>query len=136
MSRVLVVAEHANGNLSPATAKTLSCARQLGAGDLVVVVFADHTADVAAQASRLEGVTRVLSVSEPRHARTRARHLDLRRKRRLWPSPQRGEDLGGLPIVRVHGLFAEHHELRRFLFHELQEDARDRERFQRAGPLD
>ena len=50
MSRVLIVAEHANGRLSLATAKTLSCARQLGAAEIAVVVFAVDAAAVAVRA--------------------------------------------------------------------------------------
>jgi electron transfer flavoprotein alpha subunit len=68
MAHILVVAEHGNGKLSQATAKTLSCALQLPAAEVSIVIFAADGAQVAAQAARLTGVQRVLCVDDARHA--------------------------------------------------------------------
>ncbi|AKS42583.1 electron transfer flavoprotein subunit alpha/FixB family protein [Wenzhouxiangella marina] len=62
MSRILIIAEHDGQRLDPATAKTLTGARQMGIADIDVVVFAASAAEVARQAAALEGVSRVLTV--------------------------------------------------------------------------
>ena len=67
MARVLVVAEHHDGKLSPATAKTVRCAQGLPDADISVAVFAASGAAVAAQAAALQGVARVLQVDHPLH---------------------------------------------------------------------
>jgi electron transfer flavoprotein alpha subunit len=68
MVRVLIVAEHAGGSLSAATAKVLSCASQMGDAELSIAVFAADGAAIAEQAARLPGVAKVLRVDDPRHA--------------------------------------------------------------------
>ena len=67
-ARVLIVAEHDGGKLNPATAKCVSCARALAGAEIAVVVCAVDAAAVAAQAARLAGVTRVLTVDNPANA--------------------------------------------------------------------
>lgn len=59
MSKVLIVAEHANGQLNPSTAKCLSCATKIG-GSIDVLVLCAPGSGVPAQAAALAGVTRVL----------------------------------------------------------------------------
>jgi len=54
MARVLIIAQHEDGALNPATAKTLSGAKGLGIADIDIAVFAESAAGVAQQASRLE----------------------------------------------------------------------------------
>jgi len=61
MSRILVVAEHDGSNINPSTAKTLSCAKDIG-GDVDLVVFAKDGAALAEQLAALEGASRVLRV--------------------------------------------------------------------------
>jgi electron transfer flavoprotein alpha subunit len=68
MSRILIVAEHEARRLSPATAKTLSCAGAIPGAEISVAVFAADGAAVAAQVAALSGVTRVLQVDHPAHA--------------------------------------------------------------------
>ncbi len=68
MSKILIVAEHANGKLNPSTAKVLSAARQMGASAIEVAVFAADPGAVAAQAAQLDGVTRVRTVANPANA--------------------------------------------------------------------
>ncbi|RBF15144.1 electron transfer flavoprotein subunit alpha/FixB family protein, partial [Xanthomonas oryzae pv. oryzae] len=53
MAKVLVVAEHLNGQLNAATAKTLSAAQAISAESIDVVVLAADPAAVAAQAAQL-----------------------------------------------------------------------------------
>jgi len=75
MSRVLIIAQHESGTLNPATAKTLSGARRLGIDSIDMVVFADGADEVAAQAARLEGVSRVLAVADAGFAQPVAARL-------------------------------------------------------------
>ena len=63
MTKILIVAEHANGSLNSSTAKCLTAARQMGAAQIDVAVFAAEASAVAAEAAQLEGVTRVVTVS-------------------------------------------------------------------------
>ncbi len=59
--RVLLLAEHNNDTLDPATRSALTAARQLG-GDIDILVIGDACRPVAENASRLAGVSRVLWV--------------------------------------------------------------------------
>lgn len=59
MSKILVVAEHANGKLNAGVAKVLAAAQKIG-GDIEVVVFAADGSSVAAEAAQLAGVKKVL----------------------------------------------------------------------------
>jgi electron transfer flavoprotein alpha subunit len=63
MARTLVIAEHHGGTLSPATAKVVRCAQDIG-GDIEVIVAGSGIAGVAAAAARLTGVTRVLTLDD------------------------------------------------------------------------
>ncbi|MFL6617873.1 MAG: electron transfer flavoprotein subunit alpha/FixB family protein [Povalibacter sp.] len=61
MSRVLIIAEHANGKLNPATSKCVTCATAIGA-DIDVLVLAANASDVATQAAAIQGVKKVLKL--------------------------------------------------------------------------
>ena len=65
MAKILIVAEHANGKLNPATAKCVSCASTISGAEIDVAVFASSAADVAAQAAAIQGVKRVIKVENP-----------------------------------------------------------------------
>ncbi|MCC4597585.1 electron transfer flavoprotein subunit alpha/FixB family protein [Xanthomonas campestris pv. phormiicola] len=65
MSNILVVAEHLNGQLNAATAKTVSAAQALSPETIDIVVLAADPAAVAAQAAQIAGVSRVLTVANP-----------------------------------------------------------------------
>jgi len=54
----LVLADHANSALNPSTLHTISAARAIG-GDISVLVAGKGSADVAAEISQVEGVSRV-----------------------------------------------------------------------------
>ena len=65
MSKVLIVAEHLNGQLNGSTAKCVTAAQALSPEAIDVVVLAADPADVAAQAAKLDGVARVIAVANP-----------------------------------------------------------------------
>jgi len=75
MSKVLIVAEHLDGKLNNATAKCVSAAKALNADAIDVVVLAAEPADVAAQAAKIAGVTRVLTIANPANAHALAQVL-------------------------------------------------------------
>src|SRR5690606_2205619 len=68
MAKVLIVAEHLDGRLNAATAKTVSAAQALNPESIDVVVLAADPATVAAEAAQIAGVARVLAVSNPANA--------------------------------------------------------------------
>lgn len=61
MTKILLIAEHANGKLNASMAKAVSCAIEIG-GEVHVAVFANDAGTVAEQAARLSGVAKVLKV--------------------------------------------------------------------------
>ncbi len=63
MSKVLIVAELDGSALNSSTAKCVSCALELGAGDIEIVVIHAAPDAPAAQAAGIDGVSRVLSVT-------------------------------------------------------------------------
>jgi electron transfer flavoprotein alpha subunit len=67
MSKVLIIAEHDGALLNLSTARTVACALELQPQAVDVAVFAAAADEPAAQAARLAGVTRVLSVEHPAH---------------------------------------------------------------------
>ena len=71
MNTILIVAEHHAGQLNPATARCVSCARKIG-GEITVAVLADAPAAIAAQAARLDGVGRVVAVTDAAHTQALA----------------------------------------------------------------
>ena len=68
MSKVLIVAEHLDGKLNAATAKTVSAAKALNPDSIDVVVLAADPSGVAAEAAKIDGVTRVLAVANAANA--------------------------------------------------------------------
>ena len=75
MGKVLVIAEHHDGKLNAATAKTVSAALALKADSIDVLVLASDLAAVAADAAQIAGVARVLTVSNPANANAIAQVL-------------------------------------------------------------
>ena len=71
MNTILIVAEHHAGQLNPATARCVSCARKIG-GEITVAVLADAPAAIAAQAATLDGVGRVVAVADAAHTQALA----------------------------------------------------------------
>lgn len=69
MSKILIVAEHLDGQLNtPATAKTIAAARALAPERIDVLVLAEAPQALAEAAARLEGVSEVLCVAHPANA--------------------------------------------------------------------
>jgi electron transfer flavoprotein alpha subunit len=67
MSKILIVAEHADGKLNSGVAKTVAAAQKIG-GEIHIGVFAADAAAVAAQAAQLDRVTKVLVVNNAANA--------------------------------------------------------------------
>ncbi|TCT25435.1 electron transfer flavoprotein subunit alpha/FixB family protein [Thermomonas haemolytica] len=68
MAKVLIVAEHLDGKLNPATAKCVSAAQALQPESITIVVLAADPAGVAAEAAQIAGVAKVLTVANPANA--------------------------------------------------------------------
>ena len=68
MSKVLIIAEHANGKLNASTAKCVTCAAKFSPAAIEILVIGSDVDAAAAQAAALTGVTRVLSLSNPANA--------------------------------------------------------------------
>ncbi|KRG69381.1 electron transfer flavoprotein subunit beta [Stenotrophomonas terrae] len=67
MAKILVIAEHLDGKLNSAVAKTVSAAAVVG-GDIDVLVLAADPAAIAAEAAQIAGVSKVLTVANPANA--------------------------------------------------------------------
>lgn len=72
MSKILIVAEHLNGQLNPATAKCVTCARKIAGASIDIVVLAADPAGIASQAAAIEGVSRVRCIANPANAQAMA----------------------------------------------------------------
>lgn len=68
MSKILVIAEHLGGKLNAATAKTVSAAAAIAGAQIDVLVLAADPAAVAAEAAKIAGVSRVLTVGNAANA--------------------------------------------------------------------
>lgn len=68
MSKILLIAEHANGELNSSTAKCVACAADLSDAEIHVVVFAENGESVAAQAAALASVVSVIRIDNPANA--------------------------------------------------------------------
>ncbi len=75
MSKVLVVAEHLNGKLNAATAKTVSAALALKPDAIDVLVLSDAPDAIAAEAAQIAGVSKVLTVANAANAHAIAQVL-------------------------------------------------------------
>lgn len=60
MSRVLIIAEHLNGQLNSATARCVTCAQALNAESIDVLVLSHAGQAIAEQAAKISGVSKVL----------------------------------------------------------------------------
>jgi len=75
MSKVLVIAEHHDGKLNAATAKTVSAAAAISGAQIDVLVLAADPAAVAAEAAQISGVGKVLTVANAANAQPIAQML-------------------------------------------------------------
>jgi electron transfer flavoprotein alpha subunit len=60
MSRVLIIAEHLNGQLNSATARCVACAQALNVNSIDVLVLSHAGLAIAEQAAKISGVSKVL----------------------------------------------------------------------------
>lgn len=68
MAKILIIAEHDGSVLNPSTAKCVSCAAAIDSSQIVVLVLAAASADVAAQAAELSSVSRVITIERAENA--------------------------------------------------------------------
>ncbi len=68
MSRVLIIAEHLNGQLNQSTAKCVSCASKIAGATIDIVVLAADPAPIAAQAATIAGVSRIRTIANAANA--------------------------------------------------------------------
>ncbi len=71
---VLVIAEHDNAELKPATLNTVTAATSLG-GDVVVLVAGHDCGGIAERAAKITGVAKVLKADDARYAHALAEPL-------------------------------------------------------------
>jgi len=67
MNKILVVAEHLAGKLNPATARCVTAAAKIG-GEIHIAVFAAEASAIAAEAARISGVAKVITVARAENA--------------------------------------------------------------------
>jgi len=68
MSKILVIAEHQGGKLNTATARAVSAAVAVKPETIDVLVLSDAPDAIAAEAAKIDGVSRVLTITRPENA--------------------------------------------------------------------
>ncbi|KZC40145.1 MULTISPECIES: electron transfer flavoprotein subunit alpha/FixB family protein [Rhodanobacter] len=68
MSKILIIAEHLGGKLNSATARAVSAAIAVKPQTIDVVVLSDAPDAIAAEAAKIEGISKVLTVAKPENA--------------------------------------------------------------------
>ncbi|MEP6897739.1 MAG: FAD-binding protein [Rhodanobacter sp.] len=68
MSKILVIAEHLDGKLNSSTARAVSAAVAVKPDSIDVLLLADRAEAIAAEAAKIEGVNRVLTVIRAENA--------------------------------------------------------------------
>ena len=68
MSKILVIAEHLGGKLNSSTARAVSAAIAVKAEAIDVLVLADSVDAIAADAAKIDGVSRVLTIARAENA--------------------------------------------------------------------
>jgi electron transfer flavoprotein alpha subunit len=64
MSKILIIGQQADGKLSSSIAKVVTAAKAIG-GEIHVALFAKDGSSAAAEAAKLDGVTKVLQIDKP-----------------------------------------------------------------------
>ena len=64
MSKILIIGQQADGKLSSSIAKVVAAAKLVG-GDIEIAIFAKDGSGAAAEAAKLDGVTKVLQIDRP-----------------------------------------------------------------------
>ena len=68
MSKILVVAEHLNGKLNSSTARAVSAAAAVKGDSIDALVLADSVDAIAAEAAKIDGVGKVLTIARAENA--------------------------------------------------------------------
>ncbi|CAM5236325.1 hypothetical protein [Rhodanobacter lindaniclasticus] len=68
VGKILVIAEHLDGKLNPSTARAVSAAAAVKGEAINVLVLADNADAIAAEAAKIDGVSRVLTIARPENA--------------------------------------------------------------------
>ena len=68
MSKILIIAEHLDGQLNSSTARCVTCARDIKPDAIDVLVLAADPAGVANEAAKIDGVSKVLTVARAENA--------------------------------------------------------------------
>jgi electron transfer flavoprotein alpha subunit len=68
MSKILVIAEHLDGKLNASTARCVTCAKDIKPDAIDVLVLADAPDAIAADAAKIDGVSKVLTVARGENA--------------------------------------------------------------------
>jgi len=68
MAKVLIVAEHLGGKLNSATARCVTCARDIKPDAIDVLVLAAAPDAIAAEAAKIDGVSKVLTIANAANA--------------------------------------------------------------------
>jgi len=68
MSKILIIAEHLGGKLNSATARAVSAAIAVKPQTIDVLVLSDAPDAIAAEAAKIEGISKVLTVAKPENA--------------------------------------------------------------------
>ncbi len=68
MSKILVIAEHLGGKLNPSTARAVSAAVAVKPEAVDLLVLGDSVDAIAIEAAKIEGVSRVLTISRTENA--------------------------------------------------------------------
>ncbi len=63
MSKILIIAEHLNGKLNSSTARCVSCAREMKPESIDILVLSDAADAIAADAAKIDGVSKVITVT-------------------------------------------------------------------------
>jgi electron transfer flavoprotein alpha subunit len=68
MSKVLIVAEHLDGKLNASTARCVTCAKDLKADAIDLLVVAADVGSIAADAAKIDGVSKVFTIARAENA--------------------------------------------------------------------
>jgi len=68
MSKILVIAEHLDGKLNSSTARAVSAAAAVKPEAIDVLVLSNNAAAIAAEAAKIDGISRVLTIERPENA--------------------------------------------------------------------
>ena len=72
MAKILIIAEHLNGKLNYSTARCVTCAREIKPDAIDVLVLSDAPDSIAAEAAKIDDVSKVLTIANAANAHSLA----------------------------------------------------------------